>query len=144
MSVLRIPSLKLVVVGLGVYFLVIGSVCMLMPQPMAEQFSISTIEVHGLSTVRGDLGGLFLGLAIMSFLGVKRPMMLYAASILLGAIALGRVFGFILDGVTYFTVMLCVVEVILAGIFIGLAIRTQVSLNGTATKSAPNESTESQ
>jgi len=111
---------------------------MFMPEVMAAQFNISPIGIHGLSTVRGDLGGLFLGLAVMSFLGLQRPLMLFAASILLGAVAIGRVFGFLFDGVTSFTVMLCLVEVMLMAIFIVLAVGTQASLNPSPVKTESN------
>lgn len=124
--------LKVVVAGLGLYFLVVGSVCMLMPELMAEQLSVSPISVHGLSTIRGDLGGLFIGLAIMSFLGLQRPMMLYAAGILLGAVAIGRVFGFFFDGLSLFTAMLCVIELIFMAILMALASRIQATSVETA------------
>lgn len=144
-SVLKVPILRMVVVGLGLYFLVIASALMLMPQLMAEQFNISPGE-QGLSTIRGDLGGLFLGLAIMSFVGLRLPIMLVAVAILLGAIAFGRVLGFFFDGVTPFTIMLCLAEAFLAVLFATAATRLRAARKTTdlSAKSTSNETTGTQ
>ena len=59
------------------------------------------MNLAGMNALRGDLAGLFLALASMIVLGLvlRSATWFYATALLLGLIALGRLVGFVLDGV---------------------------------------------
>jgi len=81
-------------------FLVMGVNCVLDPMAGAAQMAIAPIGPEGLSTIRGDLGGLFLGSALLLVLGIWREQgtWLVAVAVFMLVIAAGRVVGFVLDG----------------------------------------------
>ena len=117
----RVTLLKGFTILLGGYFLLVGIGCLVAPQEMAAQFSITTIGVHGASTVRGDLGGLFIAMGLLSLGGFRSnwrgSRFLLAVALLLATIAACRLPGLLLDGFDPFTLMLAVVEALLAGLF---------------------------
>jgi ribonuclease Z len=79
--------------GLGVYL-------WLFPESAAARLGLAAATSGGLTALRADVGGLFLGVALLcgaAFRTRQRPWFLAAAS-LLGAVALGRAFGMLRDG----------------------------------------------
>ena len=81
-------------------FLLMGASILLDPNGGAAQFSVQPIGTDGLNTIRGDLGGLFLGCGVLLVLGVLRSeaIWLNAVAIFMLVIAAGRLLGFIVDG----------------------------------------------
>ncbi len=90
----------------------------------------------GLSSLRGDVGGLFLGAGLMLALGLwqRNSTWFLAVALLMGTIAFGRVVGLVADGVTGTAVTNFVIEIVMIGLM-WLAHR-QLS-QGAATDSAP-------
>jgi ribonuclease Z len=81
-------------------FAVVGLGFWLAPALLAQRFNIEGLGISGLSTIRADLGGLFLTLAGLCFVGVqtKRRSLLVAAALMLSAIVIGRLIGWATSG----------------------------------------------
>lgn len=103
-----------IVLGLiAAFFIVFGVRFMLTPDAMAAAFFISPAGAAGLSTIRGDLGGAFIGMGACIVLGLTlATRWLHAAALILGAIVVGRLVGMVADGVPQSAVMACAVEVV--------------------------------
>jgi len=72
------------------------------PEVAAQRLHLEAVGAAGLSTLRGDLGGLFLALAGLCAVGLlrrQRLLLLAAAAVLAGIVA-GRLIGFLLAGVS--------------------------------------------
>ncbi len=90
-----------ILVGLyGLIFAALGFGFWVAPERAAERFAVEPLGLVGLSTLRGDFGGVFLGLAVLCIAGAwsRRRGLLTAAAIVLGAIILGRLLGAVLSG----------------------------------------------
>src|SRR5882757_6788360 len=90
-----------ILVGLvAAFFLVWGVRFFFTPDAMAAAFSIAPSGIAGVSTVRGDLGGMFVAVGLFAALGLRRGnhRLLHAAATIVGAVAFGRVIGFAFDG----------------------------------------------
>ena len=72
----------------------------------------------GLSTLRGDVAGLFLGMGLMLALGLWRRNSTWflAVALLMCTIAFGRLVGFVADGVTGMAVTNFVIEIVVIGL----------------------------
>ena len=72
----------------------------------------------GLSTLRGDVAGLFLGLGLMLALGLwqRNSTWFLAVALLMATIAFGRLVGFVADGVTGLAVANLVIEIVVIGL----------------------------
>ncbi|HEU4725929.1 MAG TPA: MBL fold metallo-hydrolase [Candidatus Eisenbacteria bacterium] len=90
-----------ILVGLvAVLFAVIGIEFWVVPEQAAQQFGIEAVRGLGLVNLRADLGGLFLGLALLCGAGAwtKRRAGLIAAAVILAAVIGGRAAGWLVDG----------------------------------------------
>jgi hypothetical protein len=120
-----VVTLKIVVGLIGLYLIAIAGMWMLMPETVSVQFGITLNGVQGLSTGRGDIGGMFLATGILCLLGLRShasaSVFLYSGSIILGAIALGRLIGFVADELVAMTVVPFVVELGFVVAMCGLA-----------------------
>ena len=118
-------TLKILVGIIGLYLIVIVSMWMLVPDTIAAQFAITLNGIQGLNTGRGDIGGMFLAAGILCLLGLRNhdsaAVFLYAGSILMAAIALGRLIGFVADGMVVLTVVPFLVELGIVVAMCGLA-----------------------
>jgi len=78
-------------------FLAIGVAFWIAPERTAGYFGIITTGGHGLVSVCADLGGLFFGMGLLAGFGTitRRRGPLRAAATMLGAVALGRVVGWL-------------------------------------------------
>ncbi len=83
-------------------------------------FSLTPDTIEGMSTIRSDLGGLFLTFGIGSGLALfqKKPDYLVILALLMALIGFGRLFGFALDGIADKPVVYLVVEIVSAAIFL--------------------------
>ena len=81
-------------------FLSMGLNALFDPMGAALQFGVEPQGSLGLSTLRGDLGGMFLTCTVLLGLGVWKAQghWLVAVAILMGLIAAGRIVGFMIDG----------------------------------------------
>jgi hypothetical protein len=91
---------KLLPALIALLFLVMGISFVWDPVGGAAQVSVTPLGADGLNTIRGDLGGLFLGCALLLVLGVVRSeaSWLIAVAVFMLVIAAGRALGFVLDG----------------------------------------------
>jgi ribonuclease Z len=84
----------------GVFFLVLGLMFLFSPGGQTAQFALLPAGNGGLSTMRGDMAGLFLGMALFSFLGAIRGSLrlLAVPASFLSFIIFGRLLNLMLDG----------------------------------------------
>ncbi len=91
-----------IVVGLIAVLLLIGGVSAVIdPSSAATSMGVTPEGILGLSTLRGDIGGMFVTGTVLLVLGIVRGQTLWflAVAVLMGMIALGRLVGFVVDGV---------------------------------------------
>jgi ribonuclease Z len=91
---------RVLVTVYGALFAVVGLGFWIAPALLAQRFNIEGLGVPGLSTIRADLGGLFLTLSALCFVGVwtRRRSLLIAAALMLSAIVVGRLIGWATSG----------------------------------------------
>jgi len=91
---------RVLVTVYGVLFAALGLGFWLAPTLLAQRFNIEGLGIPGLSTIRADLGGLFLTLSGLCLVGVwtKRRSLLIAAALMLSAIVVGRLIGWATSG----------------------------------------------
>ncbi|WP_334164390.1 MBL fold metallo-hydrolase [Phenylobacterium sp.] len=90
------------------------------PEIAAQRLHLEAIGAPGLSSLRGDLGGLFLALAGLSGVGLlrKQRALLLAAAAVLAVIVAGRLIGFVLAGVSREVFVPLIVEIVGAAILV--------------------------
>ncbi len=118
-----------ILVGLvAAFFLVWGLRFYFSPDAMAAEFSVAPSGVPGLSTVRGDLGGMFVAVGLLSAFGLRRGShrLLYTAATIIGAVAFGRFIGFAYDGTPAPTVVPFVAELVFLAILLFGAMRLRM------------------
>lgn len=93
-------ALKVIVGLFALLFLFMGVGFMFDPGGNAASLALTPLGEHGLNTIRGDLGGLFIGATLLLALGIlqRKGEWLLAVALIMSAIALGRLVGFVLDG----------------------------------------------
>lgn len=91
---------KALVTVFGVLFAALGLGFWLAPERLAQRFDLQALGVAGLSTLRADMGGAFLTLAVLCLAGawMKRRGLLLAAAAVLSLIVVGRVLAFAISG----------------------------------------------
>jgi hypothetical protein len=94
-------AIKLIPGLVALLFLMMGIGFLSDPVAGAQQVGVSPLGIDGLSTIRGDLAGLFLACVVLLALGIWRNegTWLLAVAVLMLVIAAGRVVGFVVDGV---------------------------------------------
>jgi len=100
-------GLVIFVLGVGV-----GVRWLFTPEAVAAEFGISLDGIKALNQVRGDIGGVFLGMAAVVALGMLRrePRFLEAAAIGLGGVIFGRLTGVLMDGLDPSVIVAVVAE----------------------------------
>ncbi|MFN8548619.1 MAG: hypothetical protein U0527_11820 [Candidatus Eisenbacteria bacterium] len=86
---------RVFVILASLLFLAVGLGFWVAPAQVAQPFGIEAVGELGLMNLRADLGGLFVGLALLIGVGAwtKRRSILLAAILLLSAIVVGRLIG---------------------------------------------------
>jgi len=110
-----------ILVGLvALFFVAWGLRFYFAPQAMAVEFFVTPLDPGGLSTVRGDLGGMFVAVGAFAALGLRSgyARWLTAAAAIVGAVAFGRLIGFVVDGPAPTAVVAFVVELVFVAILI--------------------------
>ncbi|MEM8765831.1 MAG: DUF4345 family protein [Pseudomonadota bacterium] len=92
--------LRVLIGAIALLFLVMGLGYVFDPASNAADLSLTPIGEHGLNTLRGDLGGLFLGSTVLLVLGLvqRRIEWFLSVAVFMGVIASGRIVGFVVDG----------------------------------------------
>lgn len=118
-------GLILLFIGLGFYFV---------PDKLASQFMVHPTSPAGFATLRGDLGGLFLGMAVFCFLGAleAKRHRLIVPTVFLAAIILGRMINLVFEGVTGPGVGPLLLEIVLVLVLV-VAQRTLPAVKDEAT-----------
>lgn len=97
-----LQSLAKVGVGLTVLILgvVVGAQWLIAPETAASGMGITLEGPVAFNQVRGDIGGVFLGLAVVCLLGLVRrePRFLEAGAIALAGVIAGRLVGVVANG----------------------------------------------
>src|SRR5262245_3701528 len=121
-SLVTLAALFFLFIGLGFWFA---------PEQMAHQFGIEAIRLTGVSALRADLGGLFVGLGLLCGAGAwtNRRRWLVAAALFLVAIVIGRSIGWIVDGRSGVSTPELVIELVVLFLLIG-SIRSSKSPDG--------------
>lgn len=106
---------KAVIFIFGVMFLALALQLYFIPHTALQLFSISYSDSAGLSTIRGDLGGLFFSLAIFLLLGLREQQRhwLVVSVAIIGFIILGRVVGILIDGNTAYVLAIITIELVI-------------------------------
>lgn len=86
---------RIVVALFGLLFAALGIGFWARPEVAAARLHLEAVGIAGFSTLRADLGGLFVGLAVLCLASVwtRRRWMAFAAALILAAIAIGRLVG---------------------------------------------------
>lgn len=108
---LSIVALIFLALALQLYFV---------PHSVLYLFSISYTDSAGLSTLRGDLGGLFFSLSVFLLLGLRhfQRHWLLAAVLIILFIILGRVIGMSIDELTLHLVRTVAIEALIVAMII--------------------------
>jgi hypothetical protein len=120
--------IRIVLAAMSAFFVIMGLRLMAMPEAAAATFFIEAQGAAGASTIRGDLGGTFLGAGLIVAVGLipRTEHWLYSAAILMGAIALGRVISLVFDGYAQSAVAALIVEIVFVIILVIGALRLRV------------------
>lgn len=91
---------RIVVALFGLLFALLGVGFVTAPEMSAARFSIESVGVLGLSTLRADFGALFLGLAGLCLAAAltKQRVLAVAAALILGVAILARLVGIAVNG----------------------------------------------
>ena len=92
---------RIIVFGFAVLFAAVGIGFWALPEKAALGFHLEAVGVAGLATLRADLGGLFVGAALLCIAGAwtKRGALLMATAVILGAVVTGRLIALVANGV---------------------------------------------
>ncbi|MEM7016073.1 MAG: DUF4345 family protein [Pseudomonadota bacterium] len=98
----------------------LGIKSMFAPASMVKNFAIEPVGAAGLNTIRGMIGGLFLGCLAMLVAGfaMNNTVWFLAVAVILGAVAIGRVIGILLDGFEKSVIPPLVVELVMVAILV--------------------------
>jgi hypothetical protein len=124
-------AIKIVVGMMALMFLALGLGAMLNPGNAPDQFGVEALGMVGLSTLRGDLGGMFLGSAGLLSWGILRgqTMLFVAVAVLMGSIAFGRLIGFVVDGANGDVIGPFVIELVMAVVLVFAHVRLGTRTN---------------
>jgi len=109
-------------VGLSCLFLAgLGTKTMFAPKSMAGILNVEPETPAGLSTVRGNIGGLFVGCSIVLATGLvtSNKTLFLAVAMIMSVVVVGRLVGIAVDGFDKKVLIPLVAEVIMFSIFIG-------------------------
>ena len=99
--------------------MLIGAVgFMFNPAAMEADFAVRALETHGMGTLRGDLGGTFLMLALFTFHGSRPGSAAWLAVplVFMLTVLFGRVVHIVLDGLTDPAIRSTIIELIAVAI----------------------------
>ena len=92
--------IRIVVALAGAGFAALGLGFWIAPEAAAQRFALEAVGVSGLAALRADVGGLFVGLALLSLAGAatRRRSAVIAAAAVIATIVTGRVIGMLTGG----------------------------------------------
>ncbi len=119
--------------GVGLFFLALGLMFLLSPGNQVMQFALLPSGNAGLSSLRGDMGGLFLGMALFSLLGAIRGSfrLLAIPASFLGFIILRRLLNLMLDGRSAIGVQSILIEIAMEAFLVFAIVSLRQGRNGS-------------
>ena len=104
--------------AIGLVFVLIGVSLLLAPGRQSALFAIVPSGPAGLSTVRADLAGLFIGMGAFSLVGavIASDAVLMVPGAFLGIIAAGRLVNLVADGPSADAMRSLTIEVVAIGV----------------------------
>ncbi len=110
-------------VGVGITALLLaflGARWMFTPEAMASESGLVLNGLPALSLARADLGGFLLGSGLLCVLGLRagQSPLLNAAAFLVGAVAVGRTIGLVVDGFDADMAVLIGIEVVMVAVLV--------------------------
>ncbi len=117
-------TMKVVVGFIGLILgVVLGLRWMFAPESIGAELGITLGDIAALSTARADLGGMFLGAGTLCALGLRsgEGRWLQAAAVLIGAVAVGRALGLVMDGYAPQMLVFLIVELVMVGALLAAA-----------------------
>ena len=113
-------AVKVLIVVLCLPLIALGVGAMFNPAVMSGNFAVDPRGIPGLSTIRGDIGGLLLGSAILMLVGIWRGNTTWflAAAVMMSTVAFGRLVGFVVDGLDAAVAPAFVIEIVITAVMI--------------------------
>ena len=116
-------ALKVILGLIGALLLFLGGRWMFAPDKMMEECGIEANKNIGKSNLRGDIGGILIGGAILIFMllyeGVEK--WAFPVIIVMGGVILGRVVSLIADGKSKQGLISIGVELLIIALIVGIA-----------------------
>ncbi len=124
-------------VGVGITALLLGFLgvrWMFAPESIALEQGVTLQGLSALSLAREDLGGFFVGAALLCALGLRagQGQLLNAAAVLIGAIAVGRTIGLFVDGFHATMALLIGIEIAMVAVLLLSARRSASEPTGAS------------
>ena len=118
----------------GLFFLVLGLMFLFAPASQTATFALLPTGNTGLSTLRGDVAGLFLGMALFSLLGAMRGSagLLAVPSGFLSFIIFGRLLNLMLDGRSTPAIQAMLIEILMLAVLIATILSLRRGKRGSA------------
>lgn len=113
-------TLNILVILVTVALTALGSLSMFAPKRMLANFAIAPEGVHGLSTVRAVIGGLFLasvGFLLFSLI-TGQTLGYLAVALVMAVVAFGRIVSILADGFNSSVVPPLIVELVIVAILV--------------------------
>lgn len=118
-------AVRVIVALLSLLFLSIGAQWLLVPEAMTDQFAVIPNGILGWATFRADFGAFFMVSGITGLLSVSNlrsaNAYLICCALLMSFAAMGRVIGFVSDGIAEDGVTPLIVELITLAALTALA-----------------------
>lgn len=116
-------TIKVLVAITAALLAMLGARWMFAPLGIAAEHDMALGSALALNTIRGDLGGFFLGGAILCALGLRTGdgRWFQAVALVIGCVAFGRLVGMIVDGVAAQAAVAFVVELGMIAILLAAA-----------------------
>lgn len=110
---------------LALFFVFLGLQWLFVPLNLAPEFYIEPVGIGGMATMRADLGAFFFSTGVIAALGIRdgahANAFLFCAALLIGTAAIGRLAGFLIDGVTSSLMTPFIIELMIVAVFVALA-----------------------
>lgn len=116
------------VVLIVLLFLFMGVNFVLNPVAAGGGVGLEAMDLTGMSSLRGDIGGLFLGTSALIIYGLVRRNegAFLAVAVYMGAIALCRIVGFMQEGTTEASLTAFAVEIVVVLLLVYAAVRLPI------------------
>lgn len=118
-------ALKVLIGLVCVPLLVGGAKVMFDPTSMLERLAVDPQGAAGLSSIRGAIGGLMIGSAVMGVIGLVRgdTTWFLAVAVMMTVVTVGRLVGLGLDGMDPVGLKAAIAELVIVALMVGAHFR---------------------